>query len=130
MTDLWLIRDYFPEAMGVHAKRMPSVNQLRDLLPSSVIERVPLPARCSDQFFIALWDRPEACLDPRVRRGSSVWHQMPPAAVERGLTALAKDLKSGQWDREYGHLRDLDQLDVGLRLVIADVSAPQGLPRP
>lgn len=127
MTDLWLVRDYFPEAISDHAERMPSINQLRDLLPSPVIEKVPIPARCTDQFFIALWDRPEACLDPRVRRASSVWHQMPAAAVERGLTALAQDLESGRWEHEYGQLRGLDQLDVGLRLVVADVSAPHGL---
>jgi hypothetical protein len=28
-------------------------------------------------------------------------------------------LNSGRWDERYGHLRKLDALDVGLRLIVA-----------
>ena len=42
--------------------------------------------------------------------------------TERGLRQLEKDLESGEWDRRYGHLREQDSLDVGLRLVVARVS--------
>lgn len=30
---------------------------------------------------------------------------------------LKVDLESGAWDERYGHLREMDELDVGLRLV-------------
>ena len=39
------------------------------------------------------------------------------AAVER----LAADLASGAWDERYGRLRSLSELDVGLRLVVAEL---------
>jgi hypothetical protein len=34
------------------------------------------------------------------------------------VVALERDLDSGEWDRRHGHLRQLDELDVGLRLVV------------
>ncbi|HWW67154.1 MAG TPA: hypothetical protein VNY83_04155, partial [Solirubrobacterales bacterium] len=74
-------------------------------------------------FFFALWDRPEMHLDPEVRRGSTVWHVMDAAEVERGLDALRADLESGAWDGRYGHLRAEPELDVGLRLVVAEAAA-------
>ncbi|MGZ4176685.1 MAG: hypothetical protein ACXVRW_19140 [Solirubrobacteraceae bacterium] len=36
----------------------------------------------------------------------------------RAEAALAADLRSGEWDRRHGHLRELESLDVGLRLVV------------
>ena len=60
-------------------------------------------------------------LDPRVRRASSVWHLMAPEETEPGLQALRADLESGAWDERYGHLRTEPELDVGLRLVVAEL---------
>ncbi len=39
--------------------------------------------------------------------------------IEPGLNRLRADLASGAWDARYGHLRALDQLDCGHRLIIA-----------
>jgi hypothetical protein len=44
---------------------------------------------------------------------------MDPAVVERVVTEVDGDLRSGTWDQRYGHLRDLDALDVGVRIVVA-----------
>jgi hypothetical protein len=85
------------------------------------IETVPVPNGCTDGFFCALWDRPELHLDPKVRRGSSVWHLMAPEETERGLEALRADLESGRWDERHGHLREAPELDVGLRLLVAEL---------
>jgi hypothetical protein len=38
--------------------------------------------------------------------------------VTRVVEALERDLRSGEWDRRHGHLRELDEFDVGLRLVV------------
>ncbi len=120
LADFWLV-DYFPRAFDIHAEFMPPIEELTALLGVDVaVEAVPIPRRCTDGFFIALWDRPELHLDPEVRRGSTVWHVMERDEIARGLAALAADLESGRWDERHGHLRDeTPELDLGLRLLVA-----------
>jgi SAM-dependent methyltransferase len=117
---LWL-GDYFPGALEYHARVMPPIAALTAMLPDATVEPVPVPRNCADGFFLAIWDRPEPHLDPEVRRASSVWHQIPQDEVDRGLTQLSADLQSGCWDERNGYLRDLPQLDVGLRLIAAEL---------
>jgi SAM-dependent methyltransferase len=117
---LWL-RDYFPGALDYHASVMPPIDELTALLPDPSVESVPIPSGCVDGFFVAIWDRPEMHLDPDVRRASSCWHQMPQEEIERGLVQLEADLESDRWDERYGHLRTLAELDVGLRLITAEL---------
>jgi SAM-dependent methyltransferase len=119
-ADMWL-RDYFPGALRYHAEAMPPIDELTALLPNAAVEPVPIPNGCVDGFFIALWDRPELHLDPEVRRASSVWHSMPELEAEHGLALLRADLESGRWDERHSHLRDLPELDVGLRLVTSEL---------
>jgi SAM-dependent methyltransferase len=121
IEDLWIVRDYFPWAFDNHAAVMPPVGELAAMLPGAEIATVPTPARCADGFFIALWDRPELLLDPNVRRASSSMHQIPPEEVERGVAKLSADLESGRWDERHGHLRELPELDIGLRLVTVEL---------
>jgi len=121
MRGHWLDQ-YFPRALEIHEESMLPLDQLTAALgPTAAVEMVAMPRRCSDGFFCALWDRPELHLDPEVRRASSVWHAMAPAEIEPGLTALRADLESGAWDERHGHLRTAAELDVGMRLVVADV---------
>lgn len=120
--ELWLVRDYFPSALRYHASAMPPIAELTAALPDASVEAVPVPRNCADGFFIGIWDRPEMHLDPDVRRASSCWHQMPPAEVEHGLARLSADLGNGIWDERHGHLRELPELDVGLRLVTSTLS--------
>jgi SAM-dependent methyltransferase len=122
LADLWLVRDYFPRTLEIHGEAMPPIDELAAMLgPGTTVEVVPIPRRCEDGFFCALWDRPELHLDPEVRRASSVWHLTAPAETERGLATLEADLASGAWDERHGHLRTAPELDVGLRLVVADL---------
>ena len=119
LADLWLSA-YFPRTFEIHAREMPSIAELAAMLgPTTAIESVPIPRRCEDGFFCALWDRPELHLDPEVRRASSVWHLLDPEEAERGLAALRTDLASGAWDERHGRLRETAELDVGLRLLVA-----------
>ncbi len=123
LAEFWLV-DYFPRAFEIHSEFMPSLGRLAELLGGAhvAVTPVPLPRRCSDGFFIALWDRPELHLDPAVRRGSTVWHVMEPAEIELGLAALRGDLQSGRWDERHGHLREeTPELDLGLRLLVAEL---------
>ncbi len=82
-------------------------------------ERVmTVPANCTDGFAGCYWNRPERYLDPVVQAGMSVLARLPEADRVNGSNKLADALESGDWDRQYGHLRELDEFDMGYRLVI------------
>jgi hypothetical protein len=51
--------------------------------------------------------------------GISSLAQLPPEATERRVQRLRQDLASGEWDARYGYLRELTELDLGYRLLIA-----------
>jgi SAM-dependent methyltransferase len=120
--ELWMARDYFPRILDFHERVMLPIDELAAMLPDATVEPVPIPNRCTDGFWLAIWDRPEMHLDPEVRRASSSWHHMPEDEIERGLARLEADLESGSWDERNGHLRTQAELDVGLRLVSAELS--------
>lgn len=120
--ELWMARDYFPRILDFHERVMLPIDELAAMLPAASVEPVPIPNRCTDGFWLAIWDRPEMHLDPEVRRASSSWHHMPEDEIERGLAKLEADLESGRWDERNGHLRTQAELDVGLRLVSAELS--------
>ncbi|HSR94945.1 MAG TPA: methyltransferase domain-containing protein [Solirubrobacterales bacterium] len=119
--ELWMVRDYFPHMLDFHTRVMPPIEELAALLPAASVEPVPIPSRCADGFWMAIWDRPEMHLDPDVRRASSSWHHMPQDEIERGLAKLKADLESGRWDERNGRLRELPEFDVGLRLLSAEL---------
>lgn len=121
-AQMWLCRDYLPEIIEHDRKAFPTITHLQTVLPNVQIETIPVPADCTDGFLVALWSRPEAHLDPNVRRASSTWHRLPPPIVENGLDRLRQDLDNGEWDRRYGPLRTQAALDIGLRLVTAELS--------
>lgn len=120
-AEMWLCKDYLPEIIEHDRETFPSIEHLEALLPNPRIDAVPVPSDCSDGFCVALWSRPEAHLNPRVRCASSIWHLLPATTVEPGLDRLRRDLESGEWDRRHGELRTRASLDIGLRLVCAEL---------
>lgn len=116
----WMVRDYVPRLYDVHVEMIGSIDAVTAALPGATVEVVPMPRLCEDGFWCALWDRPELHLDPEVRRASSGWHRIGTEEAERGLAALRADLESGAWDERHGYLRTARELDIGLRLVIAN----------
>lgn len=58
--------------------------------------------------------------DPAARAGGSALREVDPAALDRGLSRLVEDLRSGRRLEQHGHLLQLTELDCGLRLVIGD----------
>lgn len=118
-TEMWLCRDYLPEIIEHDRELFPTIAHLENVLPNVSVESLPVTADCTDGFCVALWGRPEAHLDPGIRRSSSIWHRLPDSVVEPALDRLRRDLESGEWDRRYGALRTQASLDVGLRLVRA-----------
>ncbi len=118
----WLTTQYVPEVVDFDVPRFPSVTELVRCLGNIEARPLPIPHDCRDGFLGAFWRRPEAYLDPDVRRAMSGFVQLPPAAVDAGLARLAADLRSGQWDAQFGWVRDQVSLDLGYRLIIAPCS--------
>jgi SAM-dependent methyltransferase len=117
LDDFWLTRDYFPEIVEMDHDRFPPFGDFVARLGARVAP-VPVPADCTDGFLAAYWARPEAYLDPDVRASMSVFPPLDPAFVTERIGRLRDDLRCGRWDARNGHLRDLEELDVGYRLVI------------
>ena len=120
-AEIWTLAEYFPEAMALEEEAMPSIASLESHLPEATIETVPMPSRCRDEFTSTLWDRPELFLEPATLRASSLWHRLSPEVIERGQERLRADLESGRWDELHGHLRTLPELDIGTRLIAAEL---------
>lgn len=117
----WMVSEYAPEILDWHASAFPSISFLLEQLPGALSTPWLVPTDCTDVFFAALWSRPELYLQPEVREATSVWHQLPQETVDAALARLADDLKSGRWDERHGELRTWPVLDVGVRIVRADV---------
>ncbi|MEA2448619.1 MAG: hypothetical protein QOG63_551 [Thermoleophilaceae bacterium] len=119
----WLVRDYLPEIAEVDRRRFMPIDELVVALEpaEASVERVPIPHDCRDGFLGAFWRRPERYLDPALLPGNSAFGAIDPKALERGLAKLSNDLAAGAWRRRYGGLLSREELDVGYRLVIAEL---------
>ena len=115
----WLVK-YFPECLLLPSEiRAPTIEDLRIQLDVQSVLPVPGPADCVDGFAGAYCCRPESYLDPTVRAGISSLAQLPPEVAERCAQGLRQDPESGIWDTRFGYLRELAELDLGYRIVIA-----------
>ena len=123
----WLTRDYLPGFVDLIPRPYRQAGywerELRSLWGRVEVLPVPVPHDCSDGFYQAYWRRPEAYLDPQVRDGISVFHRLPAAAVAAAMERLHRDLERAAWEERYGKLRQLSELDVGLRLAAAELGA-------
>ena len=119
----WLLREYLPEIIEVDRGLFPPMTAYADAFGPGArveMEAVPVPRDCIDGFLGAYWARPAAYLDPAVRAGISSF-ALP--GTEAGLARLHADLASGAWAARHAALLTADALDVGYRLVVADLSA-------
>jgi SAM-dependent methyltransferase len=116
----WLIREYLPCIRDLDRPRAIPIRDLVSALGAGSVRSVPIPHDCIDGVHGAFWRRPEAYLDPRVRAGISTYALMSVADRDRGLRALAADLESGSWREQHGELLELDEMDLGYRLVVAE----------
>jgi SAM-dependent methyltransferase len=120
----WLTRDYLDGLSDLITSRYREAGYWREELQRSLgeveLRPVLVPHDCHDGFYQAFWRRPRAYLDPRVRDGTSVFRLLPASRVERAVTQLQDDLNDGTWQERYGELLAQPELDVGLRLVVAD----------
>ena len=113
----WLL-EYFPGIRELDRARFPEFDALL-AATGGESHAVPVPHDCSDGFLGAWWRRPSAYLDDAVRSAMSGFALLPADDVERGLARLSADTHGGEWERRFGALRDLEELDLGYRLVVA-----------
>ena len=117
---MWLMEDYLPEVAAMDLRIFPSLEQVAEWLGGDVhIDKVPIPCDTPDWMLGSFWAHPERVLDANARAATSGFARMPSHVVERVVSEVSRDLVSGAWDDRYGHLRSLDALDVGLRLIVA-----------
>lgn len=116
--DLWLVRDYLPEIGAAYRERfLPIEQQAAAIGGASRIDRVPIPHDCRAGLLGAHWRRPERYLEA----ANPVFAALPAGVLQRGLEKLRNDLDGGAWRRRYGGLLSRDELDVGYRLVVAEL---------
>jgi SAM-dependent methyltransferase len=119
-STIWMLAEYFPEIDRLDTERAaPDLDFFAEILDIERVEVVSVPADCEDGFGGCYWNRPEAYLDPVVQQGMSSLAQLDPEVRRRGSEHLRRDLASGAWDERHGALRDLTEIDLGYRLLVA-----------
>ena len=117
----WWISEYAPEIGGDDRDRFPPPGLLLEWLGGGDAEPVEVPADCTDLFLGALWARPELLLDASIRGSNSGFARLDSEKEGRAVARLRADLDSGEWDRRHGELRRRASLDVGVRLLTAEL---------
>jgi SAM-dependent methyltransferase len=123
MRQLWLLREYVPAAAKTDARLAVPIPTLISLLGQDGVSviNVPVPHDCVDGFGGAYWRRPEMYLDDSVRSGMSLFTMTPKPSVQEGLSRLRTDLETGRWQHRHADLLQKKELDLGYRLVVAEL---------
>lgn len=79
---------------------------------------MPIARDTPDWTLGSFWAHPERVLDAQARASTSGFARMPAKVVNRVVDAVDRDLQDGTWDARHGHLRELEEYDAGLRLVV------------
>ncbi|MEZ4691380.1 MAG: methyltransferase domain-containing protein [Ignavibacteria bacterium] len=121
LKKFWNIH-YFPELIEIEKARYPKIELLQKYLDGSCkIIPVPIPLDCADGFQEAYYGRPEEFLKKEVRNSQSAWKFLPEGLEEILVKRLEDDLKSGGWDKKFGHYRSEPFLNGALRLIISEL---------
>ena len=121
----WLTTDYLPGFLRLIPEpyRQPGfwAEELAARLGDVRLERFAIPHDCLDGFYAAYWRRPTAYLRAEVRAGISLFARLKDDDVEEALRTLAHDLDTGAWHRRHCALLNLGELDLGYRVVLAEL---------
>jgi SAM-dependent methyltransferase len=123
MARYWLTAEYLTGFLDLYPGRLRSTRawkaDLEQHLGPVRLDVISISHDCRDGFYAAYWRRPHAYLDPRVRKNISVFARLPQRHVAQAIAQLADDLESGTWRRRHADLLNLEQLDVGCRVIVA-----------
>ena len=124
----WLVRDYLPEAAERETQLATLATVLAHLGPATT-EKLLIPEDCADGFFGAYWRRPHAYLDATVRGAISGLALLDRGIVSAAMDRLKSDLGHGRWHARYSELMELREIDLGYRLVVAELGSPNRMVR-
>ena len=118
--DRYWMADYAPEMLAVERRRFPVIATLAEGLGGACnVHALPIPNDCVDGFSESFYARPEAFLDPAVRRAQSAWSFVPDDVQARIVQRLGDDLASGEWDRRYAQWRQQPFFEGALRGIVS-----------
>lgn len=110
---------YFQELIEVEKARYPKIESIKDSLKGDCqVISVPIPLNCLDGFQEAFYGRPEAFLNPAVRKAQSAWGFLDSGMEEVLVERLSNDLKSGKWDEQWGQFRKMPFFTGALKLIV------------
>lgn len=119
LDEFWNV-NYFPDLIEIERKRYPTISRLQNALGGkSEVIKIPVPLDCVDGFQEAYYGRPEAFLEKEVRMAQSAWGFLPAETETKYIQNLSDDLKSGGWDKKYGHYRTQPSFTGALRLIVS-----------
>lgn len=116
VASFWLL-DYMPALGTLDIGQMPQWPVYEAALGPVDTQPLPIPRDCVDGFLCAYWQRPEAYLDPEVRRSISSFAKI--GDQTEALAQLEADIESGAWARKYARFLEMDACDFGYRVVVA-----------
>lgn len=106
----WLkeyFKPHFELAHEIHpeCKRFVELAESIFSAPASVTP-FPLPHDLKDGFFYSAWRYPEKYLDSSFTNSISCFRLLDKKDADGTLKKLEHDLKSGAWDKKFGHVRN------------------------
>ena len=122
IPNFWL-SDYFPYFIQDTKATFPSTqviaSNIRQITKKKAeVITFPLPKDLTDLFAASGWCRPELYLDIKVHNGISSFAKMSTEAIQMGVEQLSKDLQTGNWEKKYGELKQLESYDAGYRIIV------------
>ncbi len=123
----WLTSEYLPGFVNLIPSRFRPAGAWRAEFEACLgaqvsVEPVPIPHDCVDGFYGAFWRRPAAYLDARVRHGISVFARLGQREVADAVRRLTEDLATGTWRARHRELLELEALDLGYAIVVAELT--------
>ncbi|MCU0433699.1 MAG: class I SAM-dependent methyltransferase [Bacteroidia bacterium] len=119
LHEFWNVH-FFPELIEVEKARYPKIERITQALGTNCdVLKVPVTLHCTDGFQEAFYGRPEMFLRPEVRQSQSAWGFLKAGQEAELVKRLETALQSGEWDKQYGHLRTQPEYTAALRLIVA-----------